>query len=68
MANNVVDRGANRLWEAVIVEWRRDSALNVDNVIMTDTINVTGGHAHLDTWRDHLKDLCSETTSHAHAL
>ena len=54
MANDFVDRGADRLWEPFVVERGRDGFLHVDDVVMADAINLARCHAHLDAGCNHV--------------
>jgi hypothetical protein len=38
VADHIVDRGADRAWEALVVQWGRDRALHIDDVLMADAI------------------------------
>ena len=48
MANLMINRGANGFGKPVVVEWRRDRLLLVDNVPMTDVVQLTGGDTRHD--------------------
>ena len=48
VANLMINRGANGFGKPVVVEWRRDRLLLVDNVPMTDVVQLTGGDTRHD--------------------
>ena len=54
MANDFVDRGADRLREPFVVKRGRDSFLHVDDMVMADAINLARCHAHLDAGCNHV--------------
>ena len=38
MADHLVDRGADRFWESLIIEWRGNRILNVHDVVVAYSI------------------------------
>ena len=54
MATTVVQRSGNRL-------------LHVDDVVVTDVVQLVGGHAGLYVLFDHFQNFGGEATGHAHA-
>ena len=66
VADGVVDRGADRLGEALVVEGGGDHALHVDHIIVADAVQFLGGDARNDERGDHLQHLGGEPSGHAH--
>ncbi len=62
----MVDRGADRLREAFVVERGRDGFLLVDDVVMADAVQLFGGHARLDVVGDHLQHIGGEFAGDTH--
>ena len=50
----------------MVIERRRYGFLVVDDMAVTDVIQLAGGNAGLDVGRDHLQDLGGEATGHSH--
>jgi len=68
VADDVINRGANRFREAAIIERCRDCLLLVDDVIVTDAIQFVGGDAGLYMRPDHSQDFTAETSGNTHLL
>ncbi|MNG01284.1 hypothetical protein D3C84_842560 [compost metagenome] len=68
MADHVVDRGADRLGEALVVERRGNGLLHVDDVVVADTVQFLGGHAGFDMLADHLQHFGGQAAGNAHLL
>jgi hypothetical protein len=69
----VVDRGADRLrirsvagWS--IVERRRDAALNIHDVVVTELVDLAGGDSRFDMRRDVIEHLGRQATGNTHFL
>ncbi|MCY1307270.1 hypothetical protein D9M70_571790 [compost metagenome] len=62
----MVDRGADRLGEALVVERRRDRLLHVDDVVVADTVQFVGGDAGLDVFPDHFQHVGGQAAGDAH--
>ncbi|MNZ58540.1 hypothetical protein D3C78_765520 [compost metagenome] len=66
VAHHVVDRGADRLGEALVVERRRDRLLLVDDVVVAQAVELFGGDTGLDVLFDHLQDFGGQAAGDAH--
>ena len=44
---NLINRGTYGLWEAVVVQWSRDSLLLIDDIVMTNLVEFVGSYAYL---------------------
>ena len=67
VADHVVDRGADRLGEAFVVQRRWDGALHVDYIVVADLVQGFGGDAGLDVFSDHFQHVGSQFAGDAHA-
>src|SRR5690606_10189153 len=65
VADNFVDRGANRLGEAVVIQRRRNHLLHVDHVVVADAIEFAGGDPGYNVGFYHLQHFGGETAGHA---
>ncbi|MCY1365116.1 hypothetical protein D9M69_519500 [compost metagenome] len=68
MADHVVDRGADRLGEALVVEGRGNGLLHVDDVVVADAVQFLGGHAGFDMLADHLQHFGGQAAGNAHLV
>ncbi|MNP65256.1 hypothetical protein D3C76_1608330 [compost metagenome] len=68
MADHMVDRGADRLGEALVVEGRGNGLLHVDDVVVADAVQFLGGHAGFDMLADHLQHFGGQAAGNAHLL
>ena len=66
VADHVVDRGADRLREAFVVERRGDGLLHIDDVVMADAVQLYGGNAGLDVFGDHFQDFGGQFAGDTH--
>ena len=57
MADDVVDRGADRLLIAVVSDVGRGRLLHIDDMVVAQPVQLFGRHARLDVLRDHVEDL-----------
>ena len=67
VADHVVDRGADRLGEAFVIQRGRDGFLHVDYIVVADTVQRFGGDAGLDVFGDHFQHVGSQFAGNAHA-
>ena len=67
VADDVVDRGADRLREAAIVERRRHRAV-ADDEVVAQPVQLAGGDAGLHVGRDEVERLGGEPAGLAHAV
>jgi len=68
VAHLVVERDADGLGEAAIVQRRRRGSAVVDDVIVADAIELFGRDAGFDVWLDHVEDAGRQTAGDAHAF
>jgi hypothetical protein len=66
MAHHVVDGGADGLRKSTIVQIRRHRALHVDDVVVTDTVELLGRHSRHHVLADHVEHLGGEPTCDSH--
>ena len=66
MAHHVVDRGADGLGKAAIIERCRDCLLLVNDVVVTNTVQLIGGYTGFYVGADHLQDLATEMSGDTH--
>ena len=52
MAHHIIDGSADRTWKTVVVQRCWNGVLHVDNVVVTDTVQFSSGHAHVDLGND----------------
>ncbi|MCY1549930.1 hypothetical protein D9M68_861360 [compost metagenome] len=64
----MVDRGADRLGEALVVERRGNRLLHIDDVVMADAIELFSGDAGLDVFADHFQHVGGQAAGNAHFL
>src|SRR5450830_41005 len=67
VADHVVDRGADRLGEALVVQRGRDSLLHVDYIVVADAVQCFGGDAGLDVFGNHFQHVGRQFAGNAHA-
>src|SRR5262249_15028728 len=67
VADDMVDRGADRLGEAAVVERRRDR-LTVEDEVMAQLVELGRGHALAHLGRDEVQRLGGEPAGLAHGL
>ncbi|MNL21380.1 hypothetical protein D3C87_1426670 [compost metagenome] len=67
MADHVVDRGADRLRVALVVERGRDGLLHVDDVVVADLVQLIGGDARLDMFGNHFQHIGGQFAGDTHA-
>ncbi len=68
VADLVVDRGADGFRETVVVEWRWNGLLHIDDIIVTQPIQLVGGDTGRDMGLDHLQHIGGEAAGHAHSF
>ena len=68
VADDVIDRGADRFREAAVVQRRRDGLLHPDDVFVADPVQLVAGDAGADVGRDHLEHLGGQAAGDAHLL
>ena len=73
VADLVVDRGADRfrirpVAGRRVVEGRRDAALNIDRIVVAETVDFVGRHAGLDEGFDVVEDFGGQAAGDAHLL
>ena len=68
VADDVVDRGADRGREALVADVGRDRLLHVDDVVVADAVQLGGGHAGLHVRGDDLQHLGGQAAGDAHLL
>ncbi|MNP18671.1 hypothetical protein D3C76_1111620 [compost metagenome] len=66
VADHVVDRGADRLREAFVVERGRDGLLLVDDVVVADLVQLIGGNARFDMFSNHFQHIGGQFAGDAH--
>ncbi|RMS02430.1 hypothetical protein ALP75_200820 [Pseudomonas syringae pv. actinidiae] len=66
VADHLIDRGADRLGKAFVVQRSRDRLLLVDDVVMADAVQFFGGDARLDMGRDHFQNFGGQAAGDAH--
>lgn len=66
VADHLVDRSADRLGEAVVIQRGRNRFLLVDDVVVADAVELFGGDARDDMRLDHLENFGSQTAGDAH--
>ena len=62
----VVDRCADRLGEALVVQGRGNCLLCVDDIVVRNTIQLFRGDAGFDMFVEHFQNFGSQATGHAH--
>ena len=68
VADLMIDRRADGFREAAVVERRRNRLLLVDDVVVADPIELTGGDARLHVGTDHVQHLRGQAPGYAHLL
>ncbi|MNN46538.1 hypothetical protein D3C81_1609220 [compost metagenome] len=68
VADDVVDRGADRLGEALVVQRRGNGLLHVDDVVVADAVQFVGSDAGLDVFADHFQHFGGQAAGDAHFL
>lgn len=68
MADHMVDRGADRLGKALVVQRGGNRLLLVDDIVVADAIQLLGGHAGLDVFADHFQHFGGQAAGDAHLL
>ena len=68
VADHVVDRGADRAGEAIVVKRGRDGLLGAGNVVVADPVQLAGGHPDLHQRFDHFQHFCGETPRDPHLV
>jgi len=68
VTDSMVDGSANGFWEAPVVQWSGDCLLNVDDVIVTDSIQFLGGNPCDDIRLDHFKDFSRQAAGYPHGF
>ena len=66
VADDVIDRGADGLGEAAVVEVGRHRALHVHDVVVAEPVELLGGHARDDVLADHVEHLGRQAPGDAH--
>ncbi len=66
VAYHVIDRGADRLGKAAVIEAGGDGLLHVDHKIMADLVEFLGADTGLHVGRDHFEDVGGELAGNAH--
>src|SRR5262245_27872756 len=67
MAEDMVDRGADRLGKAAVVQGRRNGAVP-DDEVMAQTIQLARGDARLDVGRDEIERLGGQASGPPHGV
>jgi hypothetical protein len=68
VADDVVDRGADGLGEAAVVEVRGYGLLYLHDMVVAEAVEFVGGDARLDVIADHVEDLGGQAAGLAHLL
>src|SRR5690606_5883908 len=68
VAHHMVDRGADRLRKAAIVERRGNRLLGVDDIVVADAVQLPGRHPWFHVFLNHFKDFGREPAGDAHLL
>ena len=68
VADDVVDRGADRARKTAVIERRRHHALLVDHEIVADVVELLGGNAGLDMRLDHAQHIGRKAAGDAHLV
>ena len=68
MADDMVDRGAQGLGETVIADIGRHRLLHVDDVLVSDAIQLLGAHTGLDVILEHGQHFGRESAGNTHAF
>src|SRR5690606_19546485 len=68
VADDVVDRSADRRREAAVAHVGRDRALHLDDVVVADPVQLGRGHAGLHVRGHHLEHLGGQAAGDAHLL
>ncbi|MNG99861.1 hypothetical protein D3C79_590410 [compost metagenome] len=68
VADHMVDRGADRLRVALVVERCRDGLLDVDDIVVAQAVQLFGGDTGLDVFLDHFQHVGGQAASDAHLL
>lgn len=66
VTNHFIYRDAHGFWKTVVAEAGGDRVLLVDDVVVTDAIQLAGADARLHERLDHFKHFSGQTTGDAH--
>ncbi|MNV51669.1 hypothetical protein D3C71_1437250 [compost metagenome] len=66
MADHMVDRRADRLWIALVIERGRDGFLLIDDVVVADLVQLIGGNARLDVFGNHFQHIGGQFAGDTH--
>ena len=66
VAHLVVDRGADRFREAVVIQRCRNRFLHINDIVVANTVELIRGHTGLDVRTDHLQDFAGKTPGDTH--
>src|SRR3989344_636783 len=67
VADHMVDRGADRLRVALVVQRGRDGLLLVDDIVVTDLVQLIGGDARFDIFGNHFQHVGGQFAGDTHA-
>ena len=68
MAYDMVKRSADRFGKTIVVQWGRDDLLNINNIIMTNSVELTSADAWHHMWLNHFQYFSSKPTACSHAV
>ena len=66
MADDVIDRGADGLWKAAIIDVGRNRLLHVDDVIVTDAIELLRRDSGEHVLADHVEHVGCQAAGDTH--
>src|SRR5690606_28455762 len=68
VADDMVDRGADRFGETLVIERGGDGLLHLSDVLVADAVELARGHAGFYVFADHLQHLGGQAAGNAHAF
>ena len=66
VTNNVVYRGADGFRKAIVIQWCWNGLLHIDDVVVTDLIQLAGANSRLNVWAYHFQDLGGQLAGYPH--
>ena len=66
MTDDMIYRGADRFRETVVIEWRRNGFLHLNNMVMAKAVELSGCDAGDDKRSDHFEHFGSEFACDSH--
>ena len=66
VADNVVYRGADGFRKAIVIQWGRDGLLHIDDVVVTDFIQLASANSRLNVRANHFQDFGSQFSGYSH--